>query len=747
MTVQLTASEAADRLIALGVQAEKADQLAEACLRYREAVAAAPGYAPAHLNLGIGLEASGDAAAAVLAYETALDLDPNEAYACYNLAKLLFTRGELGRAEELLRRALRRQRDFPEAMIVLARVLELKGEPAQALSLLEALVRDRPDQAGALRNAGLLLTQMGNALVRLGKTGEAAERYRRALELQPDLAEAHCYLGSILVDRGMLDDAKTHLERAVALRPGLAEAHVGLGNLHNALQQLEAAKASYSRAIALNPQFAEAHTNLGHVLVASGQPEAALAAYETALSIDPEYAEARWSKAMCRIPAMRDAREDAADSRRAFAGELAALEQWFDASRGRAGDGAVGTQQPFWLAYQEIDNLELLQRYGRLCAKLMAPWQPRPGTPAPARPDGGRIRVGIVSQHFREHSVWNAIIKGWLGQIDARRFEVVAFCLGAAEDAETRYAKSHATRFVQAAGGLREWIDEIRDARPDVLLYPEVGMDPMTVKLASLRLAPRQGASWGHPETTGLPTMDFYLSAQDLEPEAAQAHYAERLLALPNLGCYLQRVAVEAVDVDPAQWGIDADAPLLLCPGAPFKYAPEHDALLPAIARLLGRCQFVFFTHWTRALSGKLQRRLSDAFAREGLDAERYVRCVPWLNRPAFYGLMQRADVFLDTIGFSGFNTALQAIECELPVVAREGRFLRGRLASGLLKRIDLQELVTLNGADYAALAVRLVQDRDYREDIRGRIAARRHVLYEDRAPILALEQFLAQGV
>ena len=58
-----TAAKAADRLIASGVEAEKAGNLREACLRYREAVAAAPGYAAAHLNLGIGLEASGDAAA------------------------------------------------------------------------------------------------------------------------------------------------------------------------------------------------------------------------------------------------------------------------------------------------------------------------------------------------------------------------------------------------------------------------------------------------------------------------------------------------------------------------------------------------------------------------------------------------------------------------------------------------------------------------------------------------------------
>ncbi len=759
---------AADRLIALGIEAEKAGNLQEACLRFREATAAAPGYAAAHLNLGIGLEASGDTAAAIQAYEAALDIDPREAYASYNLAKLLYTQGKLGRAEELLRRALQRKRDFPEAMVVLSSVLESMGDRAQAQSTLETLLRDRPDYTGALRNYALLLARLGrwddaeavlrralaagpadadlqcwlgNALVHLERTVEAAECYRRALRLRPDFAEAHCYLGSIQVDLGLLNEAGTHLDRAVALLPSLAEAHLGLGNLHHAAQRLEQAEASYRRAIALDPEFVEAHANLGHVLVASGQAEAALVSYDAALSLDPEYVQARWSRAMCRIPVLRGPQEDLAGSRRAFSQELAALERWFDAGRSSAGYRAVGTQQPFWLAYQEEDNVELLRRYGRLCARLMASWHVSPGL---ARRDGGRIRVGIVSQHFRDHSVWSAITKGWLGQIDSRRFEVSAFSLGGAEDAETQFARSRAARFVRSVGGLHEWVAAIREARPDVLIYPEVGMDPMTVKLASLRLAPLQAASWGHPETTGLPTMDWYLSARDLEPAEAQPHYAEKLLELPNLGCYLQRAPVEAAAVDLEAWRIDAGAPLLVCPGAPFKYAPEHDAVLPAIARQLGRCQFVFFTHWARALSDRLHSRLAAAFAREGLAADRYVRFVPWLSRPAFHGLMQRADVFLDTIGFSGFNTALQAVECGLPVVTREGRFLRGRLASGILKRLELQELVAAGAEDYVALAVRLAGERSYRESVRARIEARRHVLYEDAAPIRALEEFLA---
>ena len=106
--------------------------------------------------------------------------------------------------------------------------------------------------------------------------------------------------------------------------------------------------------------------------------------------------------------------------------------------------------------------------------------------------------------------------------------------------------------------------------------------------------------------------------------------------------------------------------------------------------------------------------------------------------------------MYLDTIGFSGFNTALQAVECGLPIVTREGRFLRGRLASGILKRLGLHELVVPTEQAYADLVVRLAEDSAYREALAARIEGSRAALYEDRAPVRALEDFLgraAQGV
>jgi predicted O-linked N-acetylglucosamine transferase (SPINDLY family) len=200
---------------------------------------------------------------------------------------------------------------------------------------------------------------------------------------------------------------------------------------------------------------------------------------------------------------------------------------------------------------------------------------------------------------------------------------------------------------------------------------------------------------------------------------------------------------VDPVDPDLARLGIDPKVPLLLCPGTPFKYAPQHDWVLVEIAHRLGRCRFIFFTYKVRNMSDKLRRRLEVAFARGGLDFNDFVTFIPWQSQPAFYGWLKRADVFLDTIGFSGFNTAMQAAECAAPIVTKEGRFMRGRLASGILKRLGLPELVAQSEEDYITLAVKLAEDADYRRYVRDRIEKSRAILFEDVEPIRALEDFL----
>jgi tetratricopeptide (TPR) repeat protein len=712
----------------------------EAVACYDRAVAIRPDFAAAWSHRGMALQGLKRYGEAADSHRKVLALEPGLAEAHSNLGVALKDQGRLPEAIACFRQAISLKPAFAEAHCNLGIALKDQGKPDEAIACLRGALSINADFAEAH-------FALGAALRDRGRLDEAIAGYRSALSLRPDFFEALFALGVALKDQGRLEEAIASYQSALLLKPDFFEAHNNLGAVLGDRGRLEDAVACYRKAIFFKPDSAEAYNNLGAALGHQGKVEEAAASYRQALSCRPDFAEARWSLAMSKLPAVYGPGVAPADCRAEFEVALAELDAWFVGERVRDGYKAIGSQQPFLLAYQEENNRGLLSRYGALCARLMDDWlQRQEGLEPVATSPAGKIRLAIVSRHFYDHSVWQALIKGWLQQLDRGKFELHLFHLGATQDDETAYARRSAATFSHGKGDLRHWVEALLAQRPDVLIYPEIGMDPMVAKLASMRLAPVQLTTWGHPQTSGLPTIDYYLSGEGLEPRDAGAHYTERLVSLPNLGCSYPVMPVAATEPDLGALAIDASLPLLICPGTPFKYAPQFDHVFADIARQLGRCQFVFFAPPMTNQSDLLQQRLRTDFTRAGLRYEDYVVPIPWQEERVFNGLLRRADVYLDTIGFSGFNTAMLAVECGLPIVTREGKFMRGRLAGGILNRIGLQELVAPTEGAYVALAVRLAKDAEYRERVRARMQEAKNLLYDDPAPIRAMESFLASA-
>jgi predicted O-linked N-acetylglucosamine transferase (SPINDLY family) len=342
--------------------------------------------------------------------------------------------------------------------------------------------------------------------------------------------------------------------------------------------------------------------------------------------------------------------------------------------------------------------------------------------------------------------VWIAITKGLVRHLDRSRFDLHLFQLDPKSDSETAWAKQSVEHFEDQHKSLAGWVGAIRAAKLDVLMFPEIGMDPMTTQLAAMRLVPVQAAIWGHPETTGLPTMDVYFSAARFETPQSQDNYSERLICLPNLGACVEPLAPSLSIPDLPALGVSGKEPLLLCPGTPFKYSPVHDRLWARLAKRLradsgGR--LVFFLGVPNEIHQRLVLRLRKAFREERLDFDKEVYLLPFLERPKFFSLMQQSALMLDTLGFSGFNTGLQGIEAGLPVLAREGEFMRGKLASGIMRQLDLPELVATSDEAFVDMAVQLTADTAGRQRLSAEIATRRHILFNDLEPIRAFERHL----
>ncbi len=655
-----------------------------------------------------------------------------------NLGNALKAQGKLQEAAASYAGALAHKPNHVGALFNLGLVLQLQGKLEEAAASYRRALSHKPDYAEALGN-------LGNTLQAQGKLEEAVASYGRALRYRPDFAEVHSNLGNVLLAQGKYAEALASHERALSHKPDYAEAHNNLGLVLLEQGNVDAAVASYRRALTLKPAYAEAHINLGNALREQGQSAEAAAAYQRALLIDPDNTEARLGLASALIPVFADTHADSLGAAEKFARSLQELTAWSRANPGKLGK-SVGGSQPFYLAYRPVDITALLSRYGDLiCAEAAAHWQPGIAATATVRPPRERVRIAVVSGQVRQHPVWDVVLRGILAHLDRRRFDLVLYHTGAIIDAETIWAQGRVDRFVQGPRSTRAWLDEVARDRPDVMFYPEVGMDPATCALAALRLAPLQVAGWGHPVTTGLPAIDLFVSGELLEGTGAEQHYREKLLRLPGTGVCTELAAVASQPWDsPARPGNCVR--FALCQ-QPIKFDPSDDVLLTRIAKAVGPSEFWLAApkklHWATA---RLRNRLAAAFAAAGLDPYAHLRVMPWLSRGQFAGFLDEMDVFLDCPAFSGYTTAWQAVHRGIPIVTLDGEFLRQRLAAGLLRQIGMTDGIASSADQYVQIAAqRAEESRDA-----GRRAARRDSIRQaatradgNRAAVSAFEQAL----
>lgn len=635
----------------------------------------------------VGLHQSGRVAEAEGLYRQILQIDPRHCDALHMLGVLGLQFGRHEAAVQLIGQAIAQNGRVPAFHNNLGNALKGWGRPEEALAAYGRAVACAPDHAGAHYNLAVTLQE-------LGRVAEAELSYRRSLAAQPDHPDARQNLGNLLAGRGDLEGATTCYHRVLALRPYHGKSLCGLGLLRLRLARSEEAASFCRRAVVAEPNFANAYVTLGAALKETARHAEAPGASRRAALLEPYSAEAQLALAMSVIPLAPESEAESRSAASRFMSALDGLEQW----QGQLG-GAIGLSQPFHLAYRPHDVTQPLLRYGHLAHEAASSfWQ----VPSWQKRTGGRIRLGIVSGQIRTHPVWDMLLKGILAHLDRERFELFLYHTGAIADSQTAWARSKSDRFIQGPMPVKGWIALLSEDRPDILFYPELGMDPASCALASLKLAPLQAASWGHPVTSGLPSVDLFFSGVLLEGEGADAHYRERLIRLPGTG-----ICTEPAPAACKPWrGAGRGLKFALCQ-QPLKFDPAHDRLLARIARQAGDCEFWLAgsrTHdWA---SERLLKRLAGVFRAEGLDPDAHLRLFPWMDREGFNGFLDAMDVMLDCPAFSGYTTAWQALHRGLPIVTLEGEFLRQRLASGLLRQIGRAEGVCATEDAYVEAAL-----------------------------------------
>jgi predicted O-linked N-acetylglucosamine transferase (SPINDLY family) len=690
----------------LGMCALQAGVPAVAAAHLRACIALAPGFAEAHNHLGVTLRRMGQNEEAIAAFRGAIAVRAHYVEAAYNLALACEAAGRDGDAETAYRQALAWRSDDFNSANNLGNLLRKQGRLNDALPWLDLARRLQPQSAQANGNFAMLLSD-------LGRYGEAVQFAQLAVQLEP---------------------AGAHWWRALGVAERLR------GNTSPAVAALR-------RAVALAPADDLALSELCVALIEDGAVEEARTLFAR-LPKERQSERMRWSLALSLPSVYRDEAQVDAERKRYMQAideidarlALATPKQQLDAYE------AVCGVANFLLHYQPRDNTALQFRFGDLVHRVLAARVPQFMTPCTwrARAHGGRVRVGIVSSHLMDHTVSRYFRRLLIG-LDRERFDLHVFYSGAVRDFSTRLFEERASVFEQLNEDAIATAQRIRAAQLDVLIYPEIGMDPRHHVLGALRLAPVQCLLYGHPVTSGLPNMDYYLSGAAIEPQAADTHYREKLVRLPGLGTALDWRNPPAEDA----WvrNLTHGGPYVLCLQNHLKLAPAFDQVLANIAQRSG-VKIGFFMR-NEGVATRFRTRIEQAFRACGLEPERNLIFFPARSHAEFLGAVKGAALVLDSPWFSGGATSLDAFSVGTPVLTLRGEMARGRQTAAMLQMMDIDALIVENDSDYIERTISLLRDPVQLSVLREQIIQRSVRLFEAAPAIAAFENFLdaASGV
>ncbi|HEY9676267.1 MAG TPA: tetratricopeptide repeat protein [Waterburya sp.] len=728
----------------LGGALHASGQLTEALAYYQQAIALQPNYADAYYDLGNAFKEQGDLSAAIEHYQRAIALNPTDAEAHGNLANTLLEQGQIEAAITHYQQSLTLKPGVPGIYYNLGNAYRQQNQLESAIAHFRWTIALDPNYTDAY-------FQLSTALHLSGQLAEAIFYYQQAIFFNPNSSESYYNLGNALVAMGNSGEAILSYRKALALDSNYLLAYIELGRALIDQFQPEEATTCFQQALSLNPERPEAYYNLGVALATQNQVNEAIDYFQKALQLKPDFVEAYWQSQLI-LPILYDTPQQIPLWRQRFCQGLNNVIQQTPLDTLHRKKYALTPLEQiaftFYLGYQGFNDRGLQQKYGNFVHQIVAANYPQWVTPLSMPPlsNTGKIRIGYLSAHFRAHTVGKLTI-GWLKNCDRESFEIYTYHIDNKVDFITEEFRSYSDYFYHIHGNLEAVIQQVSTDQLHILVFADIGMDARTTLLAGLRLAPVQCMAWGHPITSGLPTIDYFLSSDLMEPENAQTHYCERLVRLPNISISYEKPSIPKPKKTRSDFNLREDAVIYLSCQSSFKYLPQFDYIFAQIAQRVPHAQFVFISFHTTTVAKQFQMRLQRAFANLGLNSEDYCVVLPKQDWGSYLNLNLVSDIFLDTFSWSGGNTTLEAIACGLPVVTCPGEFMRSRHAYGILQMMGVTQTIARNEAEYIELAVRLGQDVQWRQEIVRKIYERHSWLYDDRICITALESLYKEVV
>jgi len=526
------------------------------------------------------------------------------------------------------------------------------------------------------------------------------------------------------------------LEVASSLNPHDHESLISLSQCHEILDHRDAALEAIESAIRLRPDDAKLRCAAASLLHHGGRGREAseILLNNPKLSNLPEV---RLLEAMM-FPVVADSVEDILRHRKHYE---EVLQELYDSGVTLEEADRRIVQTNFLLGYHGLEDRELIELSSKTLLKICpeldytSKWLVRKPL------SGRRIKVGFVSSNMRNHSV-GRVLNRFLKELDRFRVEVTLFELPGKFAGGQEMARDFADTTVFVPSDLKKARAVIEAGEQDLLVCPDFVLDAATDRLAFSRLAPVQCSTWGHPGTSGRPSIDYWVSCRDWEPEGNEALYTEKLIRLSNPPMIATALKRPEEILSRQVLGIP-DGRLYGCPQSIYKLHPDFDVIIAQILNtdleahviLIGGIQ----KHWMEQFRKRFASRFEEVINR--------IIILPNLDTNSYLSLLSHCDVSLDPTHFGGANTSMEAFTMGLPVVTWPGKQVRNRQTFSFYKMMNFTDLVVDSQAAYVELAVRIANDSKYRQALSELILERCSAIFDTVSVTRELEEFFERSV
>ena len=704
------------------------------------------------------------------------------------LSVQLYSAGRYDEGEAFGAKALQRYpRDFELLNVRGVNLRKLKRH-REALAMLEQATKASPKNLGGQQNYGNVLLdlnegvkaeavfnrlvrieprnaefqrQLARSLAKQGKIEAALVRFRQAVAVKPDAIDAWLDMAGVLSEEHRSAEAEAGLDKALAANPGNARLLEGKTMILRRTGQVTRAEAFLRE---LQPTQGDApwlHYQLG-LMVAERDREAGNTLLRRAITLDP----ARLDYVAALIESLERTRTGDEGGHIEEGYQLAQTilhrsQEFTEAStkilfeilirvcdfdrldqigdfrtlgRGWAASGRhTALLKQLARVKTDADRVELLEQHRIWGRSVEIPAARRPIKHPPARPPGGKLRVGFMSSDLRQHPVGYFALP-LFDHLDRDRFEVFVYSFYTGqEDATQRHITGRVTAYrwwpdISVAGAA----EKIAEDQLDMLIELGGSTHMNKLEVMAYKPAPLQASWLGYPHSAGLEAIDYLVVDPYLQPDDLSL-VIEKPLALPHAWYALGSLAFrEEPQVNPQSPAARNGFVTFGTANQPYKYSPALFAAWAEVLRQTPGSKFMFVR--PEGSSPSFRENITRRFVAGGISADRLIfEAVRGRHLP-FYNEM---DISLDPFPQTGGTTTCESLWMGVPVITHVGSTVFERLSYSVLMNLDLQRFCAWNTESYIEAAVTLAKDLEQLSELRRTLRARMKA-----SPLGQTEQF-----